>query len=221
MRACNGGGPVDMYRSMHILCAAGCDVDAQDDEGNTALLRAISSLNSHRPHIELLLRYGADASLANHCNVTPLWQAVHHRSHCSERHRLFELLLASNACLDTACRGDLLFTSGLISHYCYENAMTPLEVALDGGLYQIARLLLLAGARVTSDVRQQALNGESADSCWLRDLISNPRGLQQSCRLVIRALLGKRVQELIVKLHIPQSLHAYLRFYQIPYPDPH
>ena len=48
--------------------------------------------------------------------------------HYGDRIRIVEALVATNGCLDTACRGHLLFTSGMESVYSYENAMTPFEV---------------------------------------------------------------------------------------------
>ena len=52
------------------LVSAGCDVDAQDQDGNTALITAI--LHGHAAPVELLLAVGADIGIARLDGMTAI-----------------------------------------------------------------------------------------------------------------------------------------------------
>ena len=198
--------PPLLLRLIARLVDAGTPLNTRDARGNTALLLAVgNAVAVGWRHVALLLNAGADADIANRDGLTPLWQAV-----CvgmQERVQVVRVLLQHNCRLDTACRGSLLFTSGLDKVYCYESCLSPLEVALNCGHYQLARILVLAGCRVQAHMHYDSA---LAQLQWYRDLVCNPSSLQHKCRLVIRNRLGRAVQANTRRLPLPDSMKCYL-----------
>ncbi|MGE5205030.1 MAG: ankyrin repeat domain-containing protein [Chlamydiota bacterium] len=65
------GEPVNRLEVVRLLLAAGAEVDARDDKGNTALIK-----NAWNPDIALLLiQHGADVNASNNEGWTPLYNA--------------------------------------------------------------------------------------------------------------------------------------------------
>ena len=107
------------------LLELGFPVDAADDKGCTALLRAAGG--GHADTLELLLERGADAQRAAHTGATPLSAAV------SMRHgAIVERLLVTGAALEQRLPGDV----------------TVLMLAAALGMPDICARLLTAGANV-------------------------------------------------------------------------
>ncbi|WP_132985837.1 ankyrin repeat domain-containing protein [Luteimonas terricola] len=107
------------------LLELGFPVDAADDKGCTALLRAAGG--GHADTLELLLQRGADAQRAAHTGATPLSAAV------SMRHgAIVERLLATGAALEQRLPGDV----------------TVLMLAAALGMPDICARLLTTGANV-------------------------------------------------------------------------
>lgn len=115
-------GDADAVRRLLDL---GMPVDALDNQGCTALLRAAGG--GHRAVVDLLLARGADPQRAAHSGATPLSAAV------SMRHiEIVDRLIAAGASLEQRLPGDL----------------TVLMVACALGLTDLAARLLAAGADV-------------------------------------------------------------------------
>ena len=90
---------------------------------------------------------------ANRDGLTAIWQVVYDGRQHPDRKEITQLLLYENCYLDMACRGKLLFASGPDLVYCYETFMSPLEVALENGSYETAKMLITAGCHVRPDLR--------------------------------------------------------------------
>ena len=58
-------------KMMELLIAKGADVNAQDDEGNTPLARAIFFARGRRAIVDLLRRHGAKDDIPNLAGETP------------------------------------------------------------------------------------------------------------------------------------------------------
>jgi ankyrin len=67
------------YRIVELLCAAGADIDAVDDLGNTALY--VASLQSCLATVMCLLSHGAKAEISNRNGATALTGAITFRRH--------------------------------------------------------------------------------------------------------------------------------------------
>ncbi len=146
-------GP-NVFKLMHHLLKAGTNINLQDGNCNTALLLALCNpMAIKRKHVQLMIDHGSDPNIGNRDGLTPIWQAVYDGRHYPDRKEIVQLLLYENCYLDMSCRGKLLFTSGVDQVYCYENFMCPLEVALDSGNYDAAKLLITAGCHVRPELR--------------------------------------------------------------------
>ncbi|KAF3810601.1 Protein fem-1-like A-B [Colletotrichum gloeosporioides] len=110
-----------------LLAADAKLLDAQDDFGNTALLRAC--WRGHTDIVENLLKNGANAKLLDVDDWSPLFMAVKRGYR-----RMTELLLAER-------KWDLDFKEKF-------SAMTPLHAAASKGYKEIVRLLRDNGARL-------------------------------------------------------------------------
>ena len=203
--------PQTIYSIIQQLLKSGADVNFSDKHGNTALLLAMTNEASIRKaHIQLLLCHGARPDVVNNDGLTPLWQAVYNASHNSCWYRVIELLLSLNVNPNRSCRGQLLFTCGLNRVYTYENRMTPLEVALDVGNYSAARLLMLVGARVTSQVHHELLQADDNSGSKCLCSLLGPRSLLNSSRIAIRSELGTSLYRAVAQLPVPKMMKNYI-----------
>ena len=97
---------------LDILFEAGAQLDLADCAGNTALMHAV--LSDSVDIVDWLLEAGANARLANHIGVTPLWQSVFD---ITSRRRydqwsIIRRLLMTDCAVEHTCRGPLLFSYG-------------------------------------------------------------------------------------------------------------
>ena len=200
-----------VFLIMKYLLDQGADPNIQDSCGNTCLLLATANRHSiHKHHIEFLLVSGADPDIPNCHGLTPIWHAVYTgcRQDCMP---IIQLLIQENCNLDMPCRGQLLFRLGCSAVYCYETCLTPLEVALDSCLYDVAKVLILAGCQVKDDFRLEIANSVVPPELQqLKMIIEGVPDLQHICRLRLRNLLGRPLQAKIRKLPLPDRMKQYV-----------
>jgi len=209
-------------RSMlDILFEAGAQLDLVDSAGNTALMHAV--LSSSADIVDWLLDAGADARLANHVGVTPHWQSVFDVTSRRKHDRwpiVRRLLSAADCAADAKCRGPLLFAYGAEYVYCYEEPVSALDVAVDGGCQSTARLLVGAGCSCSASLIMSATTTDrDGSSSWLDELLAESRCLQHLCRLVIRRRLGLRLDAVVPSLPLPVQLKSFLLLDNIPLPS--
>jgi len=211
-------------RSMlDVLLWAGAPLDVVDGAGNTALMYAV--LSSSADIVDWLLNAGADARLANHIGVTPLWQSVldvtSRRKH--DQWPIIRHLLMTDCASEHKCRGPLLFAYGSEYVYCYEEPVSALDVAVDAGCQSTARLLVGAGCLCSSSLimstTTMSTDHDSSTATWLDDLLAESRTLQHLCRLTIRRLVGLRLQTVVTSLRLPVQLKSFLLLDNIPEPS--
>ena len=201
-----------VFRIMKHLTDAGSVINAQDVNGNTALLLAMSNPSAiKKHHVEFLLFSNADVNIPNRDGLTPLWQAIYDGIHYRDRMRIIRILLQENCYLEMTCRGRLLFTSGVDTVYCYENVLSPFEVAMDSGYYKAAKILMLAGCQVKPEMRYDDHASDiPAELRWFQNLVRNPVSLKHQCRLVLRRILGQSIQSKARRLPLPEQLKFYV-----------
>ena len=204
--------PQSAYRIIKRLLQAGVRINQQDCHGNTALLLSLGNPSAIKwNHVELLLDAGCDPNIPNREGLTPIWQAVYDGIQYPDRQKIIQILVRYNCYLNMSCRGKLLFTSGLNSVYCYETFMSPLEVALNSGYYDAAKTLLLAGCQIHKDLRyDKAVSLVPEELAWFQNFLENTQSLQHLCRLVIRKVLGTKIQMKISQLPLPCKVKNYL-----------
>ena len=208
----NRSHPAKVFHMLRYLVNRGSQVNVQDCQGNTALLLALGNPSIiKKPHIELLLMAGANPNIPNKQGLTPIWQAVYDGLHYPDRIKIIQLLLYQNCYTDMSCRGKLLFTSGVDSVYCYENFLSPLEVALDSGYQHAAKMLVHAGCQVRSALRGDMKCSEvPAELTWFQNILENPPSLKHKSRLVIRRILGETINDKVRHLPLPETLKDYV-----------
>ena len=207
--------PRALYLAMNALLQGECDINAQDENGDTALLHALCNSSCIKlKHVELLISKGANIDLQNRQGLSAIWQAVYDGIHYPDRLEIIQLLLEANCRMDTECRGKLLFTLGYNSVFCYETPMTPLEVAMDSGFYAAAKRLILAGCQikeeVLADLHLFQSRCASEELLWFQEILSTPVSLQQACRVCLREIFGRKVVSKVKALPLPMRLKEYL-----------
>ena len=116
------------------LIGAGINPNAQDDEGNTALIDAAQAPNPEA--VKVLLEAGADLEAGDHERATPLMWAV--RS-------------AFDECYDQALAVvELLLASGADVNARTDSGATALIYGVSHGLPEVVELLMKAGADVNA-----------------------------------------------------------------------
>lgn len=82
----------------HLINNIGADINAQDNIGQTVLMKAIKS-KRYPEVIKKLLKLGADVNTPS-CNITPLMYSV-----LKNKQQLAETLISHKAEVNTACKG--------------------------------------------------------------------------------------------------------------------
>ncbi|MDX1917018.1 MAG: ankyrin repeat domain-containing protein [Rickettsiaceae bacterium] len=160
-----GNTALDM---INLLLQSGAEVNAADNEGNTAFMYAVSRNNTKM--IELLLQSGAEVNASNHNGRTALIEAASH-GHTE----ITALLLGRGAEVNDADNEgktalmeavsywhseitELLLKSGAEVNAADNEGKTALMKAVSEGHTELAKLLLESGA----DVNAAARNGKTA-----------------------------------------------------------
>ena len=115
----------------HLITNIGADINAQDNTGQTVLMKAIKS-NRYITVIKTLLKHGADANVASR-NVTPLMYSV-----LKNKQQLAETLISSKVEVNTSSKG-----------------ISPLIYSLMKKEDTIATMLIQNGANVNAKYRDK------------------------------------------------------------------
>ena len=186
-----------MYNTMNMLLQCGGDVNDRNlTDGATILLTL--TRKGHYPGVVRLLHLGAHPNLENKFGSTPLWASV------------FTL------------RGDMTFVKLFLSYNCSLDVTsmehnlfmpkTPCQLAIEWNLLEVGKILAYAGCKVKnhwlSSVDRSGNHNEL--QTWLLGWRSQPRNLQDICRIHLRSQLGLSLQEALKTLNLPQKLKKYI-----------
>lgn len=165
---------------------------------------------------KLLLDSGADCSVRNRANMTTTWVAAY----CGHPDVLRYLIVHGNPPLSVPSRGLVYDHSGPVAPFIYDEAHTPLFVAIERQNFGVAELLLDAGVMMAEE-----------HWCWSSTVVSDmiggsPQQMQLHSRLVnamsevpsllqimrhfLRRYFGQRILAVVPVLEIPQTLKDYL-----------
>ncbi len=181
-----------------LLLAFGGDVNARSDIDRGTLLLALTRAHSVIG-VEMMLRLGANPDLDNRLGTTPLWAAV--KIHNFD---IVKVLVQVNT--DLNCHSLEFFTY---------RPITPIQLALELGDWEIAAILLDAGCTF----KRVWLNGSNmprkvgvnpAKLEWLHTWLHEPRLLKHLCRRSIRTMSNFRLAPLVQLLRYPQALKDYI-----------
>jgi len=186
--------------SVTVLLQEGAGVNDQDAMGNTALILG----GPYCVIIESLVTHRADPNIQNHYGMTALWYAAYHRYP-----QVAALLLQANA------------NPALVGSPKDEFRTTPFEIAFKRGHLAICGLMLIAGiARevvrplLSSNLTRSFAQHPSSEILLgeMREYVSRPPTLTQTCRMMIRKCLGSVCMQNRVNfgLPLPQTLKAYV-----------
>lgn len=227
---------------LEMLLVANADVNAQDVWGMTPIMYA-ATYNKHN-NVKVLLKYGADVSIKCRSRRTVLSIAVrtgsqkmikdlldagadpeHKDAHANTP--LFIAISHSNAsavkCLiQVGC--DLNVTCRLLRSLQMVNCF---ECALWHKNLHIVEMLYKAGACTYQSIFNALANEELKSCCQdkpemfdlLNNLVSVPRSLKSSCRIVIRKHCVQPILVCIDKFSLPTSLKNYLSYSDIVVTD--
>ena len=149
--------------------------------------------------VQMLLALGADPNIETKLGTTALFAAVKFGSV-----NIIRLLLEANCNLEAVSMEFNVYFP-----------MTSLQLALELGLWGIVQVLLLAGAKLTpSTIANEKTKVKSkppkATTSWLLRWYSNPRSLQQLCRVTIRAVLCCPLSAKLDLINYPLKLKHYI-----------
>jgi ankyrin repeat protein len=125
------GGKASCEYIEHLIANVGADINAQDNNGQTVLMKAIKS-NRYIAVIKTLLKHGANANAASR-NVTPLMYSV-----LKNKQQLAETLISNKVEVNTICKG-----------------ISPLIYSLMKKEDSIATMLIRNGADVNAKYRDK------------------------------------------------------------------
>lgn len=112
--------------------AAGTDVNAKDDRGETAMFSAV--IGGYKEIIKMLVNKGADVNVKNNAGFTPLHEGAY-----SGQKEIVELLITCGADVNTM----------------KIDGMTPLDMASFGNRNEIAALLRNLGGKTGAELKAE------------------------------------------------------------------
>ena len=196
-----------------------CDCDVANKFGKTAL--HLLAMKNHWQGIVAIAEAGGDVDIADAESAVPLWYAVNHN-----RPEAVKGLLVAN------CQPD--------PPHSLSAAPVPLATSLEKRLFEIAKLLILAGCDLsplhrwlaTRDAQIAArpprhtlfVDEEAEDEDddgdvevveWFRAWIHAPHSLQQLCRIAIRRRLGSCIRRKGRLLPLPITLRDYVSLKEV------
>ena len=121
----------DIQAVMHHL-AAGTDVNAKDERGDTAMFPAV--IGGYKEIIKMLVNKGADVSVKNNAGFTPLHEGAY-----SGQKEIVELLITCGADVNTM----------------KIDGMTPLDMASFGNRNETAALLRKHGGKTGAELKAE------------------------------------------------------------------
>ena len=113
------------------LLSAGADVNASDQDGETALMRAAE--HGHSEIVKLLLEHGADVRTSSNFSWSALSYAV-----CTNHAETIELLISAGGDVNQRAGG-------------FSGSATPLELAASRGFLDLMEVLVKAGAQINCE----------------------------------------------------------------------
>lgn len=203
------------------LVERGCECDVANSSGKTAL--HLLAMKNHWEGIAAIAQSGGDVDVPDANGAVPLWYAVHYN-----RPEAVKALLMANCHPDSP--------SGLSA------APVPLATALEKRLFDVAKLLVLAGCDLTPLYRWLAARDaeiasrpprhtlfvdEDADDEdeededevdaveWFRAWMHSPHSLQQLCRIAIRRRLGLGIHMKGSQLPLPVTIRDYVSLKEV------
>ena len=181
------------------LVNSNCDVNIANNSIKKTALH-ILAYNGHSECIDDLIYGGADISLCDSLNHTPLWYAIKNK-----KLEVVRLLLRAYSHVDAyQCGPDI------------PDDACPAKLAVSQKMLSVIKLLILTGFdhdHLRNCIRDEALTdsfGQVTDfSDWL-DHASGAQSLKQICRKWIRHHLGRKFYHDLRLLPVPEVLQDYL-----------
>lgn len=198
-----------------------CDCDVANNFGKTAL--HLLAMKNHWEGIAAIAQAGGDVDVPDANGAVPLWYAVNHN-----RPEAVKALLMAN------CHPEPPPTPSA--------ALIPLATALQKRLFDIAKLLVLAGCDLTPLYRWLATrdaliaarpprhtlfvdedaeeeDDEDEDEVdaveWFRSWMHSPHSLQQLTRIAIRRRLGLGIHRKGCQLPLPITIRDYVSLKEV------
>ncbi len=198
-----------------------CDCDVANNFGKMAL--HLLAMKNHWAGIAAIAQGGGDVDVPDASGAVPLWYAVNHN-----RPEAVKALLMAN------CHPEPPQTQSV--------GLIPLEAALQKRLFDIAKLLVLAGCdlaplyrwlaardaliaarppRLTLFVdededEEEEENEDEVDAVeWFRAWMHSPHSLQQLTRIAIRRRLGLGIHRKGCQLPLPVTIRDYVSLKEV------
>ncbi len=200
--------------TLWLLLVKGGDINSQHDlRRDTPLL--ILSRKGCPEGVKMLLHFGADVECESQMGTTPIWAAVR-----EDHKNILQVLL------ETCCSIEI----PSMEYHMYM-PLTPLEVALRLQSWNMALILLNAGANYRASTlneaipapvslrRQRMMRTRAAyrlppeDHRALKELrvwTAQPKTLKHLCRATLRSHFTTRLPELLMSLNYPVTLRSYI-----------
>ena len=206
--ACHG----NKFDVIRLLLPYGCNVNNTDKDTDTPIHYV--AYNGCLKSLKLLLDYNVNPDVRNKVQATPLWNAVH-----MKHPEVVYELVRRNVTLNVASEGINQHAQTDHVVLIYTTPRTPLFVALDRGLFDVARFLVLAGTDMTTErwfwkrefpaTFEMAVRSGQAQG-GLLDLVCSPLSLKHICRTNIRRQCGLKVNDIVGQFEIPCTLKDFL-----------